>query len=130
MEHMIVQRISDICFTTRSKLQMILIQTHYLYDPAGAEVNTSHGLCSDSYSLLSTRSPRVHHDYIDFQFFYGQLFRSAYEEALDAVKLSHRQYPTIVELHQFKNFASLLTVMCQLLTLRSSSDNQGIQKYV
>jgi hypothetical protein len=55
---------------------------------AAAEVNTSHDLCSDSYSLLSTRLSRVRHDYIDFQFFYGQLFRNTYEEALDVVKLS------------------------------------------
>jgi len=36
---------------------------------AAAEVNTSHDLCSDSYSLLSTRSPRVRRHYIDFKFF-------------------------------------------------------------
>jgi len=46
------------------------------------------------------------------------LVSSAYEEALDAAKLSHRQYPTIVELHQFKKLDGSLI------------SNQGIPAYV
>jgi hypothetical protein len=96
---------------------MIPIQTHYLYDPR-QQKSILHMTSALIFILYSQRDLPEFAVIISILNFYGLSVSSPHEETLDAVKLSHRQYAIIVELHQFKKLDDSLI------------SNKGIPAYV